>query len=151
MNDNDDRIKNAIELISSILKKEADLRFDNNLSITFDYVLPIKKISGVPVCAKLEIARFMKNGNVSLYKIILKIYSEDGFRNDAINLFYEDLFLKDNTDVLLLEDYHIAIENMYSILPRLRFDISLQKFTTELYIPIEKVSVLFSHDNIENV
>jgi hypothetical protein len=35
-------------------------------------------------------------------------------------------------------------------LPRLRFDAMLQKFSTELYIPLEKVGVLFSHDNIEN-
>jgi hypothetical protein len=104
----------------------------------------------VPVCAKLEIARFMKMGDVSLYKIILKIDSGDGFRNGAVNFFYEDLFLKDNVDVLILEDYSTAVENMYSILPRLRFDAMLQKFSTELYIPIEKVGVLFSHDNIEN-
>jgi hypothetical protein len=149
MSDND-RIKNAIILMSSILKKEADLRFDNKMSVTFDYNLPIKKISGVPVCAKMEIARFMKIGDVSLYKIILKIDSGDGFRNGAVNFFYEDLFLKDNADVLLLEDYSSAVENMYSILPRLRFDAMLQKFSTELYIPIEKVGVLFSHDNIEN-
>jgi hypothetical protein len=149
MEDND-RIKNAVIALSSILKKEADRRFNNNLSITFDYVLPIKKISGVPVCAKLEIVRFMKIGNISLYKIILKIDSTDGFRNGVVNLFYEDLFLKDNYDDLILEDYSIAIENMYSILPRLRFDNSLQKFTTELYIPVEKVGVLFSHENIES-
>jgi hypothetical protein len=149
MGDND-RIKNAVIVMSSILKKEADRRFDNKLSIAFEYILPIKKISGVPVCAKFEIARFMKIGDVSLYKIIFKIDSGDGFRNGVINLFYEDLFLKDNADVLLLEDYSLAVENMYSILPRLRFDASLQKLSTELYIPIEKVGVLFSHENIEN-
>lgn len=150
MSDND-RIKNAMTTMSSILKKEADYRFDNKMSVTFEYILPIKKISGVPVCAKIEIARFMKIGDASLYKIILKIDSGNEFRNGNMNLFYEDLFLKDNTDVLILEDYKIAVENMYSILPRLRFDSSLQKFTTELYIPIEKVGVLFVHDNIENL
>ncbi len=149
MGDND-RIKNAVVLMSSILKKEADLRFDNKMSVTFEYILPVKKISGVPVCAKLEIARFMKIGDSSLYKIILKIDSGDGFRNGFLNLFYEDLFLKDNADVLVLEDYSTAVETMYSILPRLRFDASLQKFTTELYIPIEKVGILFTHNNIEN-
>ena len=151
MTDND-RIKNAVIAMSSILKKEADIRFANKMSVTFEYVLPIKKISGVPVSAKMEIARFMKIGDVSLYKIILKIDSGNGFRDGGrtINLFYEDLFLKDNTDVLILEDYCVAVENMYALLPRLRFDSTLQKFTTELYIPIEKVGVLFSHENVES-
>jgi hypothetical protein len=169
MGDTEKQIKDAIITMATLLKKEADNRFyKNNGSITFEYNLPIKKITGISVNSKIEIACFKKNGSVSLYKIILKIDSVlkmdsdnsgtaniAGFRNDDktnknINFFYENLFLKDNVINLEIDDYIIAVENMYDILPKLTFDSSLRKFTTELCIPITSLGILFSHDNIDN-
>jgi hypothetical protein len=166
MGDIEQQIKDAITAMATLLKKEADKRFQkNNLSITFEYNLPIKKITGIPVNSKIEIIRFMKNGDSSLYKIILKIDSADvavpvpangpAFRNEDrprnVNFFYENLYLKDNIDNLGIEDYVIAVENMYDILPKLTFDSSIRKFTSELCIPISSLGILFSHDNIDTL
>jgi len=162
MGDREQQIKDAIVAMATLLKKEADKRFQkNNMSITFEYNLPIKKIAGIAVNCKIEIARFMKNGDNSLYKIILKMDSLDvagngnGFRNEdynkSINFFYENLYVKDNIDHLGIEDYIIAVENMYDILPKLNFDSSIRKFTTELCIPISSLGILFSHENIDTL
>jgi hypothetical protein len=154
--------------MATLLKKEADKRFNkNNISITFEYKLPIKKISGIAVNSKIEIVRFMKNGYFSLYKIILKIDSDcsgagagagagsgpgsgSGGRNGVVNFFYENLYIKDNIDNLGIDDYIIAVENMYDMLPKLTFDSSIRKFTSDLCIPITSLGILFSHDNIDN-
>ena len=161
MADTDQQVKDAIATMATLLKKEADKRFHkNNLSITFEYNLPIKKITGIAVNSKIEIVRFMKSGDNSLYKIILKIDSVvadsgsgSGFRNEdkpkTVNFFYENLYVKDNIDNLGIEDYIIAVENMYDILPKLTFDSSIRKFTSDLCIPISSLGILFSHENID--